>query len=809
MVPSVSLLQIWVLASSPSSQTQVMMHRVILTSTAIASLFHAIAAAVNPVVWEWLSGGTDKPTISSASLTLGSPVPVSSLDLSSVGNFAADEDGNTYVYGGVGSALFRMDPLMSTFTWITGDKTTASAVYGVLGKESASVRPGAITYSGMTYFDNAVYIYGGYTSYSNQYCSNTMWRFNVTSSMFAWVAGKNYSNASIIPADYISLNPSPGSRGGFGFVSDFIENIFLFGGRYSWNIWGGFGDLWSFNVKKLSWSWIGGSSAQYFSGNYTAPNQMPPARFAFHMCSAPRSGMAYFFGGDDARTQYHTFGDFWSLRFNDSLFSWIGGISTSVGSDTAQKGTQFVPSSSSRPPAGGAVSCWVDNEGVYIFGGHDGSKSTGNLFKFVFSQNQFAWISGEGNPAVYGQFDSRSLPKPATADQRPWITHYGNVFCYFSSSGQLWCFTPCSYFNGSGSCDICPSGFGMTSNQANCTACSPGFYSFAGQCSACVQGKVSSQSQASDCFTCSQGFFTSPNADSCLSCSPGTYSSLGSTFCKLCGAGRFAQNSSSAACDLCPAGTFSVAEGASTCPPCSAGNFSTGGSSPCVECFLGKFSQTGASLCEDCLPGRYSSEPPGSSCLVCPKGSQSPPSSARINQCQCSEGTYGRAFANETCHTCVNHAAMTCPSNSSSPYVNDGYFWNPQDPDHVFQCIPSTACQASNSSTGTTCHHLYTGYLCGSCIRLVSYRQGTGCQLCPGQIAKGFTIVILLTSFALICWKLGNNLGAIPTEIKTLFSALQMIALFPGLYTDWPPNFSNFLNILTFTVYINLFCMFF
>jgi hypothetical protein len=100
----------------------------------------------------------------------------------------------------------------------------------------------------------------------------------------------------------------------------------------------------------------------------------------------------------------------------------------------------------------------------------------------------------------------------------------------------------------------------------------------------------------------------------------------------------------------------------------------------------------------------------------------------------------------------------------------------------------------------TTCSSLYTGYLCGSCIPLKSYRRGNQCNACPSEASKVLTIIGLIAFVLFISWRLSRDLNQIPLDIRMCFSAIQMIALFPGFFSSWPENLDGFFHALSFTV---------
>jgi hypothetical protein len=287
------------------------------------------------------------------------------------------------------------------------------------------------------------------------------------------------------------------------------------------------------------------------------------------------------------------------------------------------------------------------------------------------------------------------------------------------------------------------------------------------------------------CQECNHGFYyvQSQTATACIPCSPGFFSDsiTGKAQCQICQEGKVSYTGFSS-CDYCVAGFYPLSS--SECKACPPGQFLNDNQSTCAACPIAKFNPVIGS----------------SSCIDCPPFSTSIGSASNIFDCFCSSGYYGKIESSESrCALCPQVEGMSCPTNASIPSVSPGYFRDPENILNAFPCIPSDACSMTIGEV-TICSNLYTGYICGECVPLVSYRKGTVCSACPSNTSKVLTILGLLALVIFASWRLSRNLNQIPIDIRMCFSAIQMIALFPGFFSSWPENLNSFFYAISFTV---------
>ena len=243
-----------------------------------------------------------------------------------------------------------------------------------------------------------------------------------------------------------------------------------------------------------------------------------------------------------------------------------------------------------------------------------------------------------------------------------------------------------------------------------------------GACLRCPAGKGFDGlklTQASQCVTCSRGYFSTSRESSsaCERCSAGKYSDEKAlredSQCKPCSAGKWSAGTgltSDKACIACGAGKFAdtledgqtkdVCRGScsrgkysdetaltadSQCKLCSAGKWSNGtglsSEADCISCLPGKYSSSGSgqereNVCDDCPSGKYGEGETGkdktkgpTSCDDCP-GGYSQKASGRQSCTTCFLGYFSEG-ASDYCDLCtygkyqdenIQNSCKSCPN---------------------------------------------------------------------------------------------------------------------------------------------------
>jgi hypothetical protein len=357
--------------------------------------------------------------------------------------------------------------------------------------------------------------------------------------------------------------------------------------------------------------------------------------------------------------------------------------------------------------------------------------------------------------------------------------------------------------NGSISCSLCGLGRYSSSNGSiSCMDCPVGSFAAVNgsiHCQECFSGKFSNSTGESTCINCTAGSFSSQNASICSSCLKGSYSTSGSAQCSPCSPGKFSSILGSTMCSMCSAGTVSSG-GSSSCKDCVAGFYAAlQGSSVCAPCDPGRFARNSAEAsCAPCASGYFAANNGSVVCQSCPPSAVSASGSSKISDCYCPPTYFGYAFDNQTCTSCPNVGGLSClQNNRTRPHVAAGYYRISDT--YAYLCTPTEACQEAGYENQTTCSYGYEGFVCGNCVRYVSYRKGTSCISCPQKWVLALQIVAILLAIFVCLYKFATSQSGIAAEIKILFQSLQIIGVYPSLSLSFPSVLTETMNIVSIT----------
>ena len=176
-----------------------------------------------------------------------------------------DKSGNFWLFGGDGyvesgnlielNDLWKYDPLINEWTWISGDKTGDSyGAYGIRGMPGVNNKPGArVASSGCTDSSGNLLLFGGIGyGNSNMGSLNDLWKYNPKNSQWTWIKGDStVDNNGIYGAQGIASGSNKaGARFGNACWADNFGNIYIFGGTgYGASGWSEYlNDLWKICV---------------------------------------------------------------------------------------------------------------------------------------------------------------------------------------------------------------------------------------------------------------------------------------------------------------------------------------------------------------------------------------------------------------------------------------------------------------------------------------------------------------------------------------------------------------------------------
>lgn len=224
--------------------------------------------------WTWISGSS---TVCKAGI-YGTRGTAAVANVPGSRNSAAtwiDASGNLWLFGGSGydktmaaeedtgylNDLWKFNVTTSQWTWIAGSDTRdQKGVYGTLYQPAASNTPGGrMGSSGWYDASGALWLFGGLgydKTQSNYGCMNDLWRFDTTTSQWAWVTGSNTADktGTYGTRSVIAKTNTPGGRYWAATWKDYTGNFLLFGGRGMGNdvSEGYLNDLWGSVLQYVS-----------------------------------------------------------------------------------------------------------------------------------------------------------------------------------------------------------------------------------------------------------------------------------------------------------------------------------------------------------------------------------------------------------------------------------------------------------------------------------------------------------------------------------------------------------------------------
>jgi hypothetical protein len=376
--------------------------------------------------------------------------------------------------------------------------------------------------------------------------------------------------------------------------------------------------------------------------------------------------------------------------------------------------------------------------------------------------------------------------------------------------------------SGSSSCSVCPPGTSLDLQAGQpCVPCPVGFYSTQNSsttCSSCPVGTSTAVAGLSTCDNCSAGLYNDKVANVCNPCPINSFSFQGSSSCFQCAIGTSSMKLTGlSSCLQCYPGLFGDKVGVD-CMPCPVNYFSNlSGLTSCFKCLAGKSTndQKNASTCSDCTVGFYNAIP-GSTCLPCGRESFANVSGLRtcypcINsvtaalgsisakQCiLCNEGTFGTP-PQTPCKVCPVGLGLSCPQGSNLPFIADGFFRDPNNPEVALRCSPASSCLASQDNRITPCSTGYQGFLCGECAAHF-YRIDQECRACPSAVMGALTVLGALSLLLLAIFRTMKSNLKFSSDTRIVLQSLQIIALYPQITIKWPKPIISFFQLLSIAV---------
>jgi N-acetylneuraminic acid mutarotase len=278
-----------------------------------------------------------------------------------------DATGNLWLFGGWGkdkngltgdlNDLWKFNFTTLQWTWISGDDVVnQTGNYGTIGVAAAGNKPGGRTAAtGWMDASGNFWIFGGNGYGSSLGYLNDLWKYNIATGEWTWMAGTGTPNSTGSYGSKGVPGPTntPNARTSCTGWTDASGNLWLFGGLNNLNYF--FNDLWNFNTSTNEWVWMSGDNTTNPAGVYGIQgiadiNNKPSGRQEA-MAYQNASGRFILFGGRgyNINNTFTTLSEVWEYNPATNEWTWISGNNT--GNEAASHGTLGVYNASNTPGA--------------------------------------------------------------------------------------------------------------------------------------------------------------------------------------------------------------------------------------------------------------------------------------------------------------------------------------------------------------------------------------------------------------------------------------------------------------------------
>ncbi len=410
--------------------------------------------------WTWMKGPSthsDPGTFG----TKGVSSPLNNPPAIYEGYEWTDLNGNFWVFGGVDpssdmyNCLWKFDPLTNEWTWVHGSNTAGDAgVYGTKGISAPTNVPGARGWGGVSWVDNVgdLWLFAGfgYDKTGAGGTLNDLWRYNIASNQWTWMAGTDNITAAAVVVGGTkgvpnSANTPDGRQETNAGVADGLGNLWLFGGLNPLS--SAYNDVWKYNTTTNMWTWVAGDQTMTHSPVYgtlgvSAATNDPGDRFCYTKFIDGSNNM-YFLGAGLTDFSGGKLVDVWKFNPTTTQWTWVGGTTTldEPGTYTAKCDTISL----NVPKAKYEVrASWPDSCGFFFFGGFDPTTpdSYNDLWYYNIENNKFTWLSGSSSMSDVGSYGTIGVSAPTN---RP--PSRGGALAFKDKASNLWLFGGAEYWS--------------------------------------------------------------------------------------------------------------------------------------------------------------------------------------------------------------------------------------------------------------------------------------------------------------------------------------------------------------------------
>jgi len=363
-----------------------------------------------------------------------------------------DLNGHFWLFGGTAeyNNLWQFDPAINQWAWMNGPGNVIQqpGVYGTQNVPSPTNIPGSRGWGAATFTDLAgdLWLMGGYgyDANSNEGNLNDLWKYNIATNEWTWMAGPTTCNNNgnygtlLVPAP---INNPPSRSEMNGSWVDNSGNLWYFGGAGL----GSLSDMWRYNVSTNEWTWMSGPNmvnqlANYGTKGVPAAINTPGGRTVYAKWK-DSNGNFWIFGGCDSILQ--VMNDLWRYDPTTGIWTWMSG--TNVFDDPGTAGTQCVPDTSNIPAARRENrTVWTRPCDNFVSFGGFGTTVFGynDLWNYNVGTNQWTWMSGSITQNVAGNYGTITVSSPANSPPSR-----GGSSGWIDTAGNLWVFGGYGYYN--------------------------------------------------------------------------------------------------------------------------------------------------------------------------------------------------------------------------------------------------------------------------------------------------------------------------------------------------------------------------
>lgn len=384
-----------------------------------------------------------------------------------------DGSGNLWLFGGEGYAatkfgylsdLWKYEPALNRWTWISGDSTVNKLpIVGIKGSYSSTNNPGARWgASGCLDKTGNLLLFGGSLANTTGYSlRNDLWKYDTVLKKWSWISGDNVNNIKAVYGTMgtSSSNNKIGARYFASLCSDGANNIWIFGGfGRGQSGTGTLNDLWLYKPSIDKWTWMKGAKGiiddkGFYGTKGTASATNTPGSRQSSIFFNDKKGNLWLFGGETHKYDYiFQLNDLWKYNLGSNQWTWIKGDSTSGALPV--HGGKGVYAQTYDPGARAYAVASLDTNSFILFGGltselssnypwKDLEKGDNDFWQFNFQSQNWAWVAGGyRDVGIYGQQGQVAVTnKPgARSGSVSWRDLSGNLWMFggegFDSAGN-------------------------------------------------------------------------------------------------------------------------------------------------------------------------------------------------------------------------------------------------------------------------------------------------------------------------------------------------------------------------------------